>query len=72
MGVCKKYKMEIGSIIDKLDEICNERYYERGTGECKASTIAKNIKSEFIRLIDKIENNKESVGEEVNRILSKK
>lgn len=55
MGVIKEYESEVGYIIDELDELINERYYERGTGEAKASTIAKNIREEFIKLIKKID-----------------
>ena len=55
MGELKRYSMEIQYIMEKLNELCDERYYERGTGEAKASTIAKNIKDEFVSLIKKVD-----------------
>lgn len=55
MGELKRYSMEIHYILKNLNEICEERYYERGTGDAKASTIAKNLREEFINLIKKID-----------------
>ncbi|WP_411682460.1 hypothetical protein [Clostridium thailandense] len=60
MGVAQKYEGEIRYIIDELNCLVNERYYERGTGEAKASTIAKNIKEEFVKLIKKMDSGEPS------------
>lgn len=64
--------MEISFIMNNLDQICEEKYYERGNGDCKASTLAKSIREQFVGLIDRIENDKESVGEEISRKLNAK
>lgn len=68
MGDLKRYSMEIQFILDRLNELCEERYYERGTGEAKASTIAKNIKSDFVSLIKKIHKDEPSDWEFINKL----
>ena len=60
MGIIKNYQFEITYIMNELNEIVNERYYERCTGEAKASTIAKNIREEFVKLMKKIDNDEPS------------
>lgn len=60
MGIIKNYQFEITYIMNELNELVNERYYERCTGEAKASTIAKNIREEFVKLMKKIDNDEPS------------
>lgn len=63
MGIIKNYEFEIRYIMDELNSLVNERYYERGTAEAKASTIAKNIKEEFVKLMKKIDSEDPSEGD---------
>lgn len=65
MGIIKEYEFEVRFIIDELNNLINERYYERGTGEAKASTIAKNIKNQFVNLMIKIEKGEPSTWAEI-------
>jgi hypothetical protein len=65
MGVIKDYEFEVQYIIDELNNLINERYYERGTGEAKASTIAKNIKNQFVDLMKKIEKGEPSAWADI-------
>lgn len=65
MGIIKEYEFEVRFIVDELNNLINERYYERGTGEAKASTVAKNIKAQFVNLMLKIEKGEPSVWAEI-------
>jgi hypothetical protein len=60
MAIIKNYEFEVTYIMNELNDLVNERYYERGTGEAKASTIAKNIREEFVKLMKKIDNGEPS------------
>jgi hypothetical protein len=65
MNIYKKYQMEIEFILRDLEEIERGNIYEvyKTPGVTSAKTYARNIKERFIGLLDKIENQKESVGE---------
>ncbi len=74
MSICKKYQMEIEFILRDLKEIERGDIYEiyKTPGVTSAKTYAKNIKKNFIDLIDKIENQKESTGEIVSKAFHSK
>lgn len=62
----KRYEFEITHIIQELENIENGVFYEenRTAGTASARNIAKNVKKEFIDLLDNINNNKNGKFEE--------
>jgi hypothetical protein len=69
VSICKKYQMEIEFILRDLEAIERGDIHEiyKTPGVTSAKTYAKNIKKNFIDLVEKIENQKESTGEIVSK-----
>ncbi|MCT4605626.1 MAG: hypothetical protein N4A64_05885 [Marinisporobacter sp.] len=63
----KKYEMEIDFIFQKLTDLENGNFYEvkRKPGFASAKTYARNLKDNFIDLLDKINHEKKSMHEEL-------
>jgi len=60
-----RYKEEINFIIRDLEDLERGDFSEKTGDKTSGSAInkAKNLKIKFIKLVDKIENDKESMGE---------
>lgn len=69
----KRYQGEISFILRDLEEIERGEFYEKTGAKISGSAInkAKNIKKNFIDLLDKIQGEKESVGEMVKEAFEK-
>lgn len=73
MGVKQKYSMEIGFIKQDLEQLISGNFYELTGNKASGSvtTIARNIERNFYDLLGKIENDGESVREQLDRIENK-
>lgn len=67
MSIRKQYRIEVNHIIDELKNMQFGNFYEvdKRPGTPSARTIAKNVLESFNGLLDKIENNKESIAEQI-------
>lgn len=69
MKVKQKYNMEISFIIQDLEQLKSGNFYEATGNKTagSATTIARNIEENFNDLLNKIENNEESVRKQFDR-----
>ena len=69
----KRYREEINFIIRDLEEIVRGDFFEKTGDKISGSAVnkAKKIKERFIELLDKIQNEKESMGENIAKVFEK-